>query len=712
LLSVRGVSVDFNTDNGVFRAVDGLDFDVRPGRTLAIVGESGSGKSVTSMAIMRLTDYTSGRIATGQILFRDNDGRETDLTKATDEQMRAIRGNDIAMIFQEPMTSLNPVFTIGDQIVEAIMLHQQLSRSAARQSARKLLEKVRLPDAEQLLDRYPHQLSGGMRQRVMIAMALSCQPRLLIADEPTTALDVTIQAQILNTIRELQRDLGTAVIFITHDMGVVAEMADDVVVMLRGKKVEQGTVDEIFNAPKHPYTRALLAAVPRLGSLTGSDLPLRTPQTVLDGDTLREVGETRQQDTARYDEPVLRVEKLTTRFDVGHNLFGRVTHRVHAVEEVSFDVYPGETLALVGESGSGKSTIGKTLQQLVAPTSGAVRYNGQDIFSMDAAGRQRLHQGQQIDVAAATGQAQQFVAGFGVARITAQGGHHEGRAGPEERCIQRQAQAAVDQHTQRRAAQGQRGGLFIQPQLGTAHGHPCVVGQHTGGAGQHHTGARTQALHGGARGWAGDPLAFAAGHGGAAVQAHGQLGADEWQAVFHAFQEPGVEGAGLGFEYATGDFDAGIRQALQALAGDLRVRVLHGCHHTRHARLHQCLGARRRAAMVAARFKGNVGAGAAGTLTGLAQGMHLGMRLAGAHMPALTDHLAIADDHATHTRVGVGGVRPLAGKLQGTGHVMGVENRGLARHAHSLAGSRARRSISSRNSSRSWKRRYTEAKRI
>jgi len=392
LLSVRGVSVDFNTDNGVFRAVDGLDFDVRPGRTLAIVGESGSGKSVTSMAIMRLTDYTNGRIATGQILFRDNDGRETDLTKATDEQMRAIRGNDIAMIFQEPMTSLNPVFTIGDQIVEAIMLHQQLSRSAARQSARKLLEKVRLPDAEQLLDRYPHQLSGGMRQRVMIAMALSCQPRLLIADEPTTALDVTIQAQILNTIRELQRDLGTAVIFITHDMGVVAEMADDVVVMLRGKKVEQGTVDEIFNAPKHPYTRALLAAVPRLGSLTGSDLPLRTPQTVLDGDTLREVGETREQDTARYDEPVLRVEKLTTRFDVGHNLFGRVTHRVHAVEEVSFDVYPGETLALVGESGSGKSTIGKTLQQLVAPTSGAVRYNGQDIFSMDAAGRQRLRQ--------------------------------------------------------------------------------------------------------------------------------------------------------------------------------------------------------------------------------------------------------------------------------------------------------------------------------
>ena len=389
---MRGVSVDFTTDTGGFRAVDSLDFDVRPGRTLAIVGESGSGKSVTSMAIMRLTDYSGGRISTGQILFRDGDDREVDLTQASDEQMRAIRGNDIAMIFQEPMTSLNPVFTIGDQIIEAIMLHQQLSRSAARQAARKLLEKVRLPDAGQLLDRYPHQLSGGMRQRVMIAMALSCQPRLLIADEPTTALDVTIQAQILNTIRELQRDLGTAVIFITHDMGVVAEMADDVVVMLRGKKVEQGTVEDIFNAPRHPYTRALLAAVPRLGSLTGRDLPLRTPQTVLEGDTLREVGETREQDTASYDEPVLRVDKLTTRFDVGHNLFGRVTHRVHAVEQVSFDVYPGETLALVGESGSGKSTIGKTLQQLVAPTAGAVRYNGQDIFSMDSAGRQRLRQ--------------------------------------------------------------------------------------------------------------------------------------------------------------------------------------------------------------------------------------------------------------------------------------------------------------------------------
>jgi glutathione transport system ATP-binding protein len=386
------VSVEFSTEDGVFRAVDNLDFDVYPGRTLAIVGESGSGKSVTSMAIMRLTDYTGGRIVGGSMLLRDKEGREVDLTRVPEEDMRAIRGNDVAMIFQEPMTSLNPVFTVGDQVTEAIILHQRLSRSAARESARALLEKVRLPDAAQMLDRYPHQLSGGMRQRVMIAMALSCRPRLLIADEPTTALDVTIQAQILNTIRELQRDLGTAVIFITHDMGVVAEMADDVVVMLRGRKVEQGPVERVFRAPEHPYTRALLAAVPRLGSMTGHELPLRTPHVVLDGGALREVGSTHEQDTADYTQPLLSARGLTTRFDMGRSFLGRVTHRVHAVESVNFDIYPGETLALVGESGSGKSTIGKTLQQLIEPTAGQVLYKGQDIFTRDAAGRRRLRQ--------------------------------------------------------------------------------------------------------------------------------------------------------------------------------------------------------------------------------------------------------------------------------------------------------------------------------
>jgi glutathione transport system ATP-binding protein len=376
LLSLRGVSVQFDTPNGPLRAVDDLSFDVRAGRTLAVVGESGSGKSVTALSIMRLTDHTGGRIVAGTMTLQDKAGREVDLRKASDDALRAIRGNDIAMIFQEPMTSLNPVFTVGDQITEAIVLHQRLGRAAARDSARALLHKVRLPDAGQMLDRYPHQLSGGMRQRVMIAMALSCQPRLLIADEPTTALDVTIQAQILNTIRELQRDFGTAVIFITHDMGVVAEMADEVVVMLRGRKVEQGPVEQIFREPRHPYTRALLAAVPRLGSMRGRELPLRTPHVVLEDGVMREVGGTHEQDTADYGQPLLSVRDLTTRFDVGRGLFGQVTHRVHAVEHVSFDIYPGETLALVGESGSGKSTIGKTLQQLVRPTSGTVTFAG------------------------------------------------------------------------------------------------------------------------------------------------------------------------------------------------------------------------------------------------------------------------------------------------------------------------------------------------
>jgi len=392
LLSVQGLSVEFDTPTGVFRAVDDLSFDVAPGRTLAIVGESGSGKSVTSMAIMRLTDFSRGRIARGRMLFQPRAGAEVDLAKAGADMLSQIRGNQIAMIFQEPMTSLNPVFTVGNQIVEALVLHQGMSPREARAQALALLQKVRLADAERLLDAYPHQLSGGMRQRVMIAMALSCRPALLIADEPTTALDVTIQAQILNTIRELQRDFGTAVIFITHDMGVVAEMADDVVVMWRGRKVEQGTVEQIFNAPQHPYTQTLLAAVPRLGSLRGQPFPLRQPLEVLEDGVRRIVGTTQVQDTARYEKPLLQVDRLTTRFDVRRDFLGRVTHRVHAVESVSLDIWPGETLALVGESGSGKSTIGKTLQQLVDPTSGSIRFDGRELASLDTAGRHRLRQ--------------------------------------------------------------------------------------------------------------------------------------------------------------------------------------------------------------------------------------------------------------------------------------------------------------------------------
>ncbi|HWI83451.1 ABC transporter ATP-binding protein [Ramlibacter sp.] len=392
LLSVRSLSVEFPVPGGRFRAVDGLSFDLRAGRTLAIVGESGSGKTVTSQAIMRLTDYAGGEIVDGEVLFQSPVSGPHDLRHASDDDLRRIRGNEIAMIFQEPMTSLNPVFTVGNQICETLILHQGLTRAQARQQALKLLELVRLPDAGRLLDAYPHTLSGGMRQRAMIAMALACRPALLIADEPTTALDVTIQAQILNIIRELQRELRTAVMFITHDMGVVAQMADDVVVMWRGRQVEQGTVEQIFHSPQHPYTRALLSAVPRLGSLKGFALPKRMPLTVLEDGELRQVGVEAVQDTVDAGAPLLTVDRLTTRFDVGHTLLGRVTHRVHAVEAVSFEIRPGETLALVGESGSGKSTIGKTLQQLVTATGGRITFDGRDIATLDGAGRQRLRQ--------------------------------------------------------------------------------------------------------------------------------------------------------------------------------------------------------------------------------------------------------------------------------------------------------------------------------
>jgi glutathione transport system ATP-binding protein len=390
LLSVRSLSVEFGSRDAPFRAVDGLSFDLHAGRTLAIVGESGSGKTVTSQAIIRLTDHTGGRIVDGEVLFHSPVSGLQDLCRAGEDRLRAIRGNEIAMIFQEPMTSLNPVFTVGNQVAEALVLHRGLDRAEARAQALALLQHVRLPDAQRLLDAYPHTLSGGMRQRAMIAMALACQPALLIADEPTTALDVTIQAQILNIIRELQRELHTAVMFITHDMGVVAQMADDVVVMWRGRMVEQGPVEQIFRAPQHPYTRALLAAVPRLGSLRGRPLPVRAPLVVLEDGELRASGIEQEQDTVAAGAPLLAVDKLTTRFDVAHDLFGRVTHRVHAVEEVSFTIQPGETLALVGESGSGKSTVGKTLQQLVTATGGSIRFEGRELAHLSAPERHKL----------------------------------------------------------------------------------------------------------------------------------------------------------------------------------------------------------------------------------------------------------------------------------------------------------------------------------
>jgi glutathione transport system ATP-binding protein len=384
LLSVEGLSVEF----GENRVVDDLSFAVRPGQTVAVVGESGSGKSVTSLSTMRLADMMGARFASGRILFGDKD-----LLKASQKDMRSIRGKEIAMIFQEPMTSLNPVFTIGDQICEVLMLHEKMGKSAALAEARRLLDMVRLPDSAALLGRYPHQLSGGMRQRVMIAMALACRPKLLIADEPTTALDVTIQAQILNIMRDLQKTLGMGMIFITHDMGVVAEMADDVVVMWKGRKVEEGSVRDIFAKPQHPYTRTLLAAVPKLGSMAGEEFPKRMPLTVLQDGEPTVVGEERVQDTARYNEkPLLSVKDLLVRFDIKKNLFGKATHRLSAVQKVSFDIHPGETLALVGESGSGKSTIGRTIQQLQSSMGGEIAFAGRSYSAMSAAERFRMRQ--------------------------------------------------------------------------------------------------------------------------------------------------------------------------------------------------------------------------------------------------------------------------------------------------------------------------------
>ncbi len=385
VLTVEQMSVGFTTSERKVEAVRNLSFHIDAGETLAIVGESGSGKSVSSQSIMRLIDYGGGRITGASMNFQRRDGSVIDLASADQGTMRRIRGSEIAMIFQEPMTSLNPVFTVGEQIAESIRLHQGKSMAAARAEALRMLEVVRIPEARRILDRHPHQLSGGMRQRVMIAMALSCKPSLLIADEPTTALDVTIQAQILQLIRALQDEMQMAVIFITHDMGVVAEIADRVVVMCRGEKVEENNVHAIFEAPQHPYTRALLAAVPRLGAMHGTDLPERiaisgaiiTPEMEAEAKIVRSIpGADPQQ------QPLLKVRKLTTRFDVKSGVFSRVKQRVHAVEQISFDLYPGETLALVGESGCGKSTTGRSLLRLVDITSGSVEFGGRDLAKL------------------------------------------------------------------------------------------------------------------------------------------------------------------------------------------------------------------------------------------------------------------------------------------------------------------------------------------
>ena len=375
VLSVRDLRTSFNTVQGWVDIVKGLSFDIAAKETLAVVGESGSGKSVTALSVMRLLDPDASRVE-GSVKLA---GRE--LLSLSTTQMRSVRGLQIGMIFQEAMTSLNPLQKVGDQIAEVLTIHGIASGQAALKEAERLLDRVRMPASASRLNDYPQSLSGGMRQRVMIAMALACKPKLLIADEPTTALDVTIQAQILQLIKQLQKDEGMGVLFITHDMGVVAEVADRMVVMLEGQAVETGTTEAVFRDAKNPYTRALIAAVPRLGEGSTSG---PQPFPVLDRTSGTLIQGRERPDTVRRDgEPVLRVRNLVKRFEMAGSLFRGPKGRVHAVENVSFDLRAGETLALVGESGCGKSTTGRAIMRLTEPQDGEIRIADTDIRALD-----------------------------------------------------------------------------------------------------------------------------------------------------------------------------------------------------------------------------------------------------------------------------------------------------------------------------------------
>lgn len=375
LVSVENLRVEFDTNDGKVVAVEDVSFHINAGETVCIVGESGSGKSVSSLSMMRLVEFGGGTIAGGKMTLQRDQG-PLSLESAENKLMQGIRGNDIAMIFQEPISALNPVFTIERQLTEGLRVHKGLSKADASAQALELLRRVRIPEPEARMKQYPHELSGGMRQRVMIAMAIACEPKLLIADEPTTALDVTIQAEILALINRLKKENGTAVLFITHDMAVVAQVADRVVVMYRGKKVEEGTVTEIFENPQHEYTQKLLSAVPKLGSMKGKTLP---EPFHIPGETAEKIVLQPLDATAK---PLLEVRNLTTRFPVKGGLLRRHISNVHAVEDLSFELGVGETLSLVGESGCGKSTAGRSILRLVEPDSGEVILNGQDVMAM------------------------------------------------------------------------------------------------------------------------------------------------------------------------------------------------------------------------------------------------------------------------------------------------------------------------------------------
>lgn len=383
LLRINNLSVDFIAESGITNALKNISLTVNWGEVVAIVGESGSGKSVTSLSILQLLPSPPAHYPSGEILFAEDGNAIIDLLKKDRHSLQDIRGNKIAMIFQEPMTSLNPVMTCGKQVMEALQLHKKLSKAAARQKTLDWFNKVKLPDPEAAFDRYPHQLSGGQKQRVMIAMAMCCEPSLLICDEPTTALDVTVQKTILQLIKELQQQSNMGVIFITHDLGVVAEIADRAVVMYKGEIVEENNVRSLLTSPQHPYTKALMACRP-VNHKRGERLPVVS-------DFLR-ITDDRPQTTATVhpvkdsslvhrpsSEVLLEAKRLSVWFPAKKTLFGKATAYTKAVDDISFEVYKGETLGLVGESGCGKTTLGRTLLRLIDPTSGTITYNGIDL---------------------------------------------------------------------------------------------------------------------------------------------------------------------------------------------------------------------------------------------------------------------------------------------------------------------------------------------